>query len=98
MLIVVAHGQLDVLRDDAHLLVVLGDVAGELEHLDHDVLEHRRRVQRSGAAHARRVSSFFKQRASRDTSLSDCISRSSSVCTFAMSICGRSNHFQSTEK
>ena len=39
-LFVVAHGQLDVLGLDGLLLVLFAGVAGELENLDGDVLEH----------------------------------------------------------
>jgi len=53
-LLVVAHGQLDVARHDAVLLVVAAGVAGELEDLGRQVLEHGRQVDgRAGADAAR---------------------------------------------
>ena len=39
-LFVVSDGQLEVTRDDTGLLVVAGSVAGQLEHLGGQVLEH----------------------------------------------------------
>ena len=48
-LLIVAHGELDVARDDAGLLVVAGSVAGELEDLSAEVLEDGRHVD-GGAA------------------------------------------------
>ena len=54
-LLVVAHGERDVARDDARLLVVAGRVAGELEDLSRHVLEDRREVHGRARADARRV-------------------------------------------
>ena len=45
-LFVVADGELDVAGDDAGLLVVAGGVAGKLEHLGGQVLQHGRQVHR----------------------------------------------------
>eukprot|EP01046_Picozoa_sp_COSAG06_P053452 COSAG06_NODE_9248_length_1947_cov_3.209416_1_plen_156_part_00 len=53
-LLVVADGQLDVARDDAGLLVVAGGVAGELEDLGAEVLEHGGQVDRRAGSDARR--------------------------------------------
>ena len=39
-LVVVEHGQLEVPRDDPGLLVVPGSVAGQLEDLGGEVLQH----------------------------------------------------------
>ena len=49
---VVLDGQLDVARDDAILLVVLGGVAGELEKLGDEVLKNRGHVHRGTSANA----------------------------------------------
>jgi len=54
-LLVVAHGERDVARDDARLLVVAGRVAGELEDLGRHVLEDGREVDRGASADARGV-------------------------------------------
>ena len=43
-LFVVAHGQLDVARNDAGLFVVAGSIASELKDLSGEVLENRRKV------------------------------------------------------
>ncbi|KAM9312030.1 uncharacterized protein PAF06_009923 [Gastrophryne carolinensis] len=50
-LLVVAHCQLQVSRDDAGLLVVPGSVAGQLENLSSQVLEHGSQVDGSSGAH-----------------------------------------------
>jgi hypothetical protein len=52
-LLVVAHGELDVARDDARLLVVARGVARELEDLGRQVLEHGREVDGRAGADAR---------------------------------------------
>ncbi len=51
---VVVDGEEDVARDDAGLVAVVGDVAGQLQHLGHEVLEQPREEHGRGAAHARR--------------------------------------------
>ena len=51
-LFVVAHGELDVPRDDAGLLVVAGGVARELEDLGAEVLEDGGEVDRGAGADA----------------------------------------------
>ena len=51
-LLVVAHGELDVARDDAGLLVVAGGVAGELEDLGAEVLEDGGEVDRRASPDA----------------------------------------------
>ncbi|XP_033026183.1 uncharacterized protein LOC117058879 [Lacerta agilis] len=60
-LLVVADGQLQVPRDDARLLVVPRRVAGQLQDLGGQVLQHRRRVDRGFGSHARRVVPFAEQ-------------------------------------
>ena len=54
-LLVVAHRELDVARDDARLLVVARRVARELEDLGAEVLEDRAEVDGRARAEARRV-------------------------------------------
>jgi hypothetical protein len=54
-LLVVAHSELHVARDDARLLVVTGGVAGELEDLGGEVLENGRQVHGRARADARGV-------------------------------------------
>ena len=58
-LLVVAHGELDVPRDDAGLLVVAGGVAGELEDLSAEVLEDGREVDRGAGADAGGVAALL---------------------------------------
>ena len=53
-LFVVADGELEVAGSDAGLLVVAGGVAGELEDLGAEVLEHGRQVDRRASSDARR--------------------------------------------
>jgi hypothetical protein len=53
-LLVVAHGEQHVAGDDARLLVVAGGVAGELEDLGSEVLEHGREVDVRANASTRR--------------------------------------------
>ncbi|XP_053216448.1 uncharacterized protein LOC128399233 [Podarcis raffonei] len=60
-LLVVADGQLQVPRDDARLHVVPRRVAGQLQDLGGQVLQHRRRVDRGSGSHALRVVPFAKQ-------------------------------------
>jgi hypothetical protein len=54
-LLVVADGEEEVARDDAVPLVVARRVAGELEHLGGEVLQHGGEVDGGARAHARRV-------------------------------------------
>ena len=54
-LLVVAHGERDVTRHDARLLVVTGRVARELEHLGSHVLEDGRQVDGCAGTDARGV-------------------------------------------
>ena len=60
-LLVVAHGKLHVARDDARLLVVAGGVAGELEDLNSEVLEHSRQVHGRAGADARGVLALLEE-------------------------------------
>ncbi|XP_040275515.1 uncharacterized protein LOC120990668 [Bufo bufo] len=50
-LLVVAHGQLQVAGDDAGLLVVAGGIAGQLQDLGGEILEHSGQVDGSAGAH-----------------------------------------------
>ena len=59
-LLVVAHRELDVARDDARLLVVARRVARELEDLGAEVLEDRREVDWGATADARRVAALLE--------------------------------------
>lgn len=49
-LLIVAHCQLQVTRDDAGLLVVAGRVSGQLQDLGGQIFEHRGQVDRSSGA------------------------------------------------
>ena len=60
-LLVVAHGKLHVARDDARLLVIAGGVAGELEDLSSEVLEHSRQVHGRAGADARGVLALLEE-------------------------------------
>ncbi|KAG5189220.1 histone-fold-containing protein [Tribonema minus] len=62
-LLVVAHRQLDVAGYDAGLLVVAGGVAGELQDLGAQVLEHRRQVDGGAGAHALGVAALLEEAA-----------------------------------
>ena len=60
-LLVVSDGQLEVTRDDTGLLVVAGSVAGQLEHLGGQVLEHGSQVDGSTGAHSLSVVALAEQ-------------------------------------
>ncbi|CAG5946272.1 unnamed protein product [Menidia menidia] len=60
-LLVVAHGQLQVARDDPSLLVVAGRVAGQLQDLGGQVLQDGRQVHGGSGPDALRVVSFTQQ-------------------------------------
>ena len=60
---VVLDGELDVARDDAVLLVVLGSVARELEKLRDEVLEDRGHVDRSAGTNALGVAATLQEAA-----------------------------------
>ena len=62
-LLVVLDGELDVARDDAGLLVVLGGVAAELEELRDEVLQDGGHVDRRAGAHALGVAALAEEAA-----------------------------------
>mgnify|MGYP000574870374 CR=1 FL=1 len=64
-LLVVADGELDVSRDDPAPLVVLGGVAGQLEELGGEVLEHRGELYGGSSSESLRVPALSE--VSRDT-------------------------------
>ena len=75
-LLVVADGELDVPWNDARFLVVTCGVAGELEHLSDEVLQHGGGVYRRAGADALRVFALLQvARKAPDWKLQACLLR-----------------------